>query len=264
MTANASSGMPPASSADRTSWWLATKVFEPMHDGPLAGGLSRHSIMTEVDNSLRRLDTDYIDLYIIHRWDPTTPIEETMRALHDLVATGKVRYIGASSMHAWQFAKAQHYAASHGLTAFVSMQNHYNLINREEEREMIPLCSDQGVGVTPWSPLARGRLARARGSDGTRRVAGDPIQERFYSATASTDGQVVDAVEAVAVARGTTMAAVALAWLLQKPAVASPIVGVTNPGHLTAALGALDVRLTSDEIAELERHYLPHTVVEYH
>ena len=247
----------------RSNVVLATKVFEPMHDGPLAGGLSRHSIMAEVDNSLRRLDTEYIDLYIIHRWDPTTPIEETMRALHDLVTTGKVRYIGASSMHAWQFAKAQQFAQNNGLTTFISMQDHYNLINREEEREMIPMCADQGVGVTPWSPLARGKLARTPHSDDTPRVAGDPIQDRFYAATSAADARVIDAVAAVAAERETSMAAVSLAWLLQKPAVTSPIVGVTKPAHLTAALNALDLHLTRDEVMSLERPYLPHTVVEY-
>ena len=240
---------------------IATKVFEPMHDGPLAGGLSRQAIMTEIDHSLRRLGTDHVDLYIVHRWDPHTPVEETMQALHDVVRAGKARYLGASSMRAWQFAKAQHVAEKNGWTRFVSMQNHYNLLNREEEREMLPYCADSGVGVTPWSPLARGLLARPWGTD-TRRTAEDLVQNRLYAATADADQQVVDVVAQIAAVRGVPMAQVALAWLLTRPAVCGAVVGVTSPEHLSDAVAALDLELDDGEIDRLEKPYLPHDTVE--
>ena len=214
---------------------LATKVHGRMRPGPNGAGLSRTAILHEIDASLSRLETDYVDLYQIHRWDPTVPIEETMEALHDVVRAGKARYLGASSMFAWQFAKAQHVAETHGWTPFVSMQNHYNLIYREEEREMLPLCQDQGVGVIPWSPLARGRLTR-------------PWDE---------DAAVVDKVLALAEQRGVAPAQVALAWLLAQPAVTSPIVGVTQPEHLSDAVAAVDLVLTDDELADLGADYVP-------
>ncbi|MER7127377.1 aldo/keto reductase [Streptosporangium saharense] len=241
---------------------IATKVFGPMRPGPNAGGLSRKAIMTEIDNSLRRLGVDHVDLYQIHRWDPHTPIEETLEALHDLVRAGKTRYIGASSMYAWQFAKALHTAELHGWTRFVSMQDHYNLLNREEEREMIPLCADQGVGVLPWSPLARGRLTRDWGTR-TARTADDGYGDSLYAGTAGiveADRAVVERVARVAEARGVPRASVALAWLLDNPAVTAPVVGVTRPGHLEDAVTALGLSLTSDEIAELEEPYVPHPV----
>jgi aryl-alcohol dehydrogenase-like predicted oxidoreductase len=216
---------------------VATKVFFPLRRDPNGRGLSRKAILTEIDASLRRLRMDYVDLYQIHRWDHDTPIEETLEALHDVVKAGKARYIGASSMHAWQFAKALFVADRDGWTRFVSMQNHYNVIYREEEREMIPLCADQGIGVIPWSPLARGRLAR-------------PWDER-----ASTDRA------AVAAARGLPRAQVALAWLLAKPGVTAPIIGATKPHHLDDAVAALSIKLTPEEISRLEEPYLPHPVL---
>jgi aryl-alcohol dehydrogenase-like predicted oxidoreductase len=235
-------------------------VFFPMGPGPNEAGLSRKHIMSAVDASLRRLGTDYIDLYQIHRWDPETPIEETMEALHDVVRSGKVRYIGASSMYTWQFAKAQYTADLHGWTRFVSMQNHYNLVYREEEREMIPFCVDQGVGVVPWSPLARGLLAGARDRDGgatTTRSTNDPYASELYG---DDDYAVVDAVQAVADARGVPMAQVALAWLLGKPGVTAPIFGATKPHHIDDAVAAEALELTAEEVAVLEGPYRAHAV----
>jgi aryl-alcohol dehydrogenase (NADP+) len=214
--------------------------------------------MTEVDASLRRLGTDYIDLYQIHRWDHRTPIAETMEALHDVVKAGKARYIGASSMWAWQFAKAQHTAELHGWTGFVSMQNHYNLLNREEEREMMPLCADQGVAVIPWSPLARGRLTRPWDTT-TARSETDEFGSTLYDAPG--DREIVEQVAAVADERGVTRAQVAMAWMLSKPFVTAPIVGATKPQHLDDAVAAVDLQLSADEIARLEKPYTPHPVV---
>jgi aryl-alcohol dehydrogenase (NADP+) len=235
---------------------LATKVHGRMRPGPNGAGLSRKAILHEIDASLARLGTDYVDLYQIHRWDPATPIEETMEALHDVVKAGKARYIGASSMYAWQFAKAQHVAAVGGWTPFVSMQNHYNLIYREEEREMLPLCQDQGVGVIPWSPLARGRLTRDWDTE-TARTETDEFGSSLYR---DEDRAVVDKVAALADRRGVPRAQVALAWLMAQPAVTSPIVGVTKPGHLTDAVAAVDLELTAEEVAELGADYQPHAI----
>jgi aryl-alcohol dehydrogenase-like predicted oxidoreductase len=215
-------------------------------------------IMASIDASLRRLGTDHVDLYQIHRWDRHTPIEETMEALHDVVRAGKARYIGASSMYAWQFAKAQHVADLGGWTRFACMQDHYNLIYREEEREMHPLCLDQGVGVIPWSPLARGRLARGPQAGGTTRAATDTIADRMYT---DADDAVVQAVADVAKARGLAPAQVALAWVLQREAVTAPIVGATKPGHVEDAIAALEVDLSDDEVAALEARYVPHPVL---
>jgi aryl-alcohol dehydrogenase-like predicted oxidoreductase len=231
---------------------LATKVMFTMHDGPGGSGLSRKAILEQVDASLTRLGTDYIDLYQIHRFDPETPIEETMEALHDVVRAGKVRYLGASSMWAWQFASMQHAARVNGWTPFISMQNQYSLMMREEEREMFPLLADQGVGSIPWSPLAKGRLARPWGSEPTKRSSNDPVQDRNFS---NDDGPIADAVQAVAGARGIPMAQVALAWVLHNPVVSAPIVGATRVQHLADAAGALDVHLTDDEIARLQAPY---------
>lgn len=235
---------------------LATKVFNRMRPGPNGAGLSRKAILTEIDASLTRLETDYIDLYQIHRWDYETPIEETMEALHDVVKAGKARYIGASSMFAWQFAKAQYVADLHGWTRFVSMQNHYNLIYREEEREMLPLCADQGVGVLPWSPLARGRLTRPWDAR-TARSETDAFGATLY---VPQDAQVVGAVERVAEQLGVPMAQVGLAWLSSKSAVTSPIVGLTKSKHLHDAVAALDLELSIHDIAQLEEHYVPHGI----
>ena len=235
---------------------IATKVCGPMRTGPNAAGLSRKAIFTEIDNSLRRLGVDYIDLYQIHRADPATPIEETLEALHDLVKAGKARYIGASSMHAWQFTKALYLSRLHGWTKFASMQNHLNLLYREEEREMLPLCADQGIAVIPWSPLARGRLTRAP-SETTNRQQTDAFGEQLYVETAEADRKVIDAVGTVAAARGVPRAQVALAWLLQKKGV-TPIVGASKPHHLTDAVAALSFGLTAEEIAQLEGPYVPH------
>ncbi|PWK85308.1 aryl-alcohol dehydrogenase-like predicted oxidoreductase [Fulvimonas soli] len=237
---------------------LATKVFNRMHPGPNGMGLSRKAILAEIDHSLRRLGTDYVDLYQIHRWDPHTPVEETMEALHDVVKAGKARYLGASSMWAWQFAKAQHVAERHGWTRFVTMQNHYNLLYREEEREMMPLCRDLGVGVIPWSPLARGRLTRAW-DESTERLRTDAFGKTLY-AVPDADRRVVEAVGAVAAARGVPRAQVALAWMLGKPFVTAPIVGASRPQHLEDAVAALSLGLADEEVAELERHYVPHAV----
>ncbi|HXN62794.1 MAG TPA: aldo/keto reductase [Acidimicrobiales bacterium] len=241
---------------------IATKVFMPVTPGENGGGLGRKHILSGIDASLRRLDMDYVDLYQIHRWDPRTPIEETMEALHDVVRSGKARYIGASSMFSWQFAKAQHTAEVHGWTKFVSMQNHYNLIYREEEREMIPLCLDQGVGCIPWSPLARGVLAGNRTRDGgrhTTRSSTDNFTDYLYDQP--TDFDVVEAAGEVAAARGAPTAQVALAWLLQKPGVTAPIVGSTKKKHLKDALAAEQLSLTPDEVAQLEKPYVPHPVL---
>jgi aryl-alcohol dehydrogenase-like predicted oxidoreductase len=241
---------------------IATKVFMPVSAGENGGGLSRKHILAGIDASLERLDMDYVDLYQIHRWDPRTPIEETMEALHEVVRSGKARYIGASSMFSWQFAKAQHVADSHGWTKFTSMQNHYNLVYREEEREMIPLCLDQGVGCIPWSPLARGMLAGNRTRDGgrhTTRSSTDAFTDYLYDQP--TDFDVVDAVVEVAGARDVTPAQVALAWVLAKPGVSAPIVGATKKKHLKDAVAAEALRLSEDEIAALEMPYVPHPVL---
>ena len=235
---------------------LATKVFSTMRDEPNGTGLSRKAIMTEIDHSLTRLGTDYVDLYQIHRWDRRVPVEETMEALHDVVKAGKARYIGASSMYAWQFAKAQHVAEANGWTKFVSMQNHYNLIYREEEREMLPLCRDQGVGVIPWSPLARGRLTRDWDTS-TARSETDPFGQNLYMAE---DQQVTEQVAEVARARGIPRAQVALAWILGRPGITAPIVGVTKPSHLDDAVAALSVELAKQETEQLEKPYVPHRI----
>jgi len=239
---------------------IATKVWGAMRSGPNGRGLSRQAILHEIDASLKRLGTDYIDLYQIHRWDPNTPIEETMEALHDVVRAGKARYIGASSMHAWQFAKAQQLAETRGWTRFISMQNHYNLLYREEEREMIPLCRDQGVGLIPWSPLARGRLARAPEEKATTRSETDRFGSALYASMAEADQRVLAAVDALAKARTLSPAQIALAWLLQKNGVIAPIVGATKISHLETAVAALAVRLSPEEAAALEAPYLPHPV----
>ena len=241
---------------------IATKVFMPVTPGENGGGLSRKHILSGIDASLDRLGQDYVDLYQIHRWDPRTPIEETMAALDDVVRAGKARYIGASSMFAWQFAKAQHTAEKNGWTAFVSMQNHYNLIYREEEREMVPLCIDQGVGVIPWSPLARGVLAgnRTRGGERkTTRSNSDPFTDYLYEQP--TDFDVVESAQQVAAARGVSTAQVALAWLLSKPGVTAPIVGSTKLLHIEDALAAENLTLTDDEVASLEKPYVAHPVL---
>jgi aryl-alcohol dehydrogenase (NADP+) len=235
---------------------IATKVHGRMHEGPNGAGLSRKAIMREIDASLTRLGTDYVDLYQIHRWDPGTPIEETMEALHDVVKAGKARYIGASSMYAWQFAKAQHVADLGGWTRFVSMQNHYNLLYREEEREMLPLCEDMGVGVIPWSPLARGRLTRDWDAE-TARSETDEFGSTLYR---DEDKTIVETVAKVAEARGVPRAQVALAWLMAQPAVTSPIVGVTKPQHLEDAVAAVDLELTDEELETLGAGYVPHAI----
>ncbi|HZV25866.1 MAG TPA: aldo/keto reductase [Acidothermaceae bacterium] len=242
--------------APREDLVIATKVHGVMRPGPNGGGLSRRSILTEIDHSLRRLGTDYVDLYQIHRWDYETPIEETLEALHDVVRAGKARYIGASSMYAWQFSKALYLAELHGWTRFVSMQNHYNLLYREEEREMIPLCLDQGIGIIPWSPLARGKLAR-QWDDSTNRSEKDEFGRTLYT---DDDRTIVDAVGQVADQRGIPRAQVAIAWALAKPGVTAPIVGATKPHHLDDAIAAVDVQLTPDEIGLLEKPYQPHNV----
>jgi aryl-alcohol dehydrogenase-like predicted oxidoreductase len=241
---------------------VATKVYFPMTPGPNGRGLSRKHILSAIDASLARLEMDYVDLYQIHRWDSETPIEETMEALHDVVKAGKARYIGASSMYAWQFAKAQRVAERHGWTRFVSMQNHYNLLYREEEREMIPQCIDQGVGVIPWSPLARGFLAGTRTREGkrqTRRSETDPLQDEWYGSPEDFD--VVDRVAELAGERGVAQAQVALAWLLHKPGVTAPIVGATKLGHVEDALAAAELALSPDEMARLEEPYVAHRLL---
>jgi 1-deoxyxylulose-5-phosphate synthase len=247
---------------DRDQYVLATKVYSPVGPGENDRGLSRKHILSGIDASLRRLNVDYVDLYQIHRYDSSTPIEETMSALHDVVQAGKARYIGASSMYAWQFAKAQHAADSHGWTRFVSMQNHYNLVYREEEREMIPQCIDQGVGVIPWSPLARGLLAGTRTRGGERhtvRSGTDPFGDSLYKMPSDFD--VVERCTEVAAERGVPSAQAALAWMLHKPGVTAPIVGATKPEHLADALAAEELTLTEDEIRRLEEPYVPHPVL---
>ncbi|WP_128435782.1 aldo/keto reductase [Streptomyces cyaneus] len=236
---------------------LATKVNGRMRPGPNGAGLSRKAIMTEIDHGLARLGTDYVDLYQIHRFDPHTPVEETMEALHDLVKAGKVRYIGASSMYAWQFSKMQYTAERHGWTRFVSMQNYYNLLYREEEREMLPLCADQGVGVLPWSPLARGRLTRDWGTV-TERSANDNFGSRLY---VDSDRVVVEAVTRVANERGVPRARVALAWLLHQDAVAAPIIGAAKPHHIEDAAAAVELELSEKELEELQQPYAPHPII---
>ncbi|PRD73948.1 aldo/keto reductase [Burkholderia multivorans] len=245
--------------AKRDEVVIATKVFYRMRPGPNGAGLSRKAIMTDIDQSLKRLGTDYVDLYQIHRWDDSTPIEETLEALHDVVKAGKARYIGASSMYAWQFAKALYTSRQHGWTRFVSMQNHLNLLYREEEREMLPLCEAEGIAVIPWSPLARGRLTR-NWDESSERQQSDAVGQRLYDATADADRAIVDAVAAIAAARNVPRAQVALAWLAQKRGVTAPIVGISKLPQLDDALAALDLKLTDDEIATLERPYVPHAV----
>ena len=242
----------------RDSVVLATKVHGRMHEGPNGMGLSRKAIMSEIDHSLRRLGTDYVDLYQIHRWDPATPIEETLEALHDVVKAGKARYIGASSMFAWQFSKALHVSEKNGWTRFSTMQNHYNLLYREEEREMMPICQDQGIGVIPWSPLARGRLTRDW-DEGSERASTDEFGKTLYSAP-DADRKVVEAVAEVARARSVSRAQVALAWVAQKPFITAPIVGASKPHHLDDSVAALSLTLDQDEIAKLEEAYVPHAV----
>jgi aryl-alcohol dehydrogenase-like predicted oxidoreductase len=239
---------------------LATKVNGVMREGPNGAGLSRKEIYFELDESLRRLETDYVDVYWIHRWDKATPIEETLETLNDVVRAGKVRYIGASSMWAWQFSKALYTSKQHGWSRFIAMQPHYNLLYREEEREMLPLCMDQGIAVTPWSPLARGRLARPADVKETKRSETDQYDKEIYSAAADADRAVIDSVQKVAAARGLPMAQVALAWMLAKPAITSPIVGATKPNHLEDACAAVTLKLTPEEMKALEERYLPHAV----
>ena len=245
--------------AKRDEVVIATKVNGRMRPGPNGAGLSRRAIMTEIDNSLRRLGTDYVDLYQIHRWDYTTPIEETLEALHDVVKAGKARYIGASSMYAWQFAQALAIADRHGWTRFVSMQNYVNLLYREEEREMLPLCRAEGIGVIPWSPLARGRLTRDWDATSARSET-DEFGKKLYASTGDADRKVVNAVAKIADARGLPRAQVALAWLLSKPGITAPIVGATKLSHLEDAVKATDVTLSEEEIAALEAPYVPHAV----
>src|SRR6204780_2808933 len=241
---------------------IATKVHGRMRPGPNGQGLSRKAIMSEIEHSLRRLGTDYVDLYQIHRWDYETPIEETLEALHDVVKSGKVRYIGASSMYAWQFAKALYLADLHGWTRFVSMQNHYNLLYREEEREMMPLCVDQKIGVIPWSPLARGRLARPWAQKGdTQRGSSDQFGDTLYKPMEESNRAVVERVEEVAKARGIPQSQVALAWHFSKPFVTAPIIGATKPRHIEDAVAALEVKLSPEEVARLEEAYIPHPVL---
>ena len=246
--------------ANRDEIVIATKLYFPMHEGPNSAGLSRKAIMSEIDKSLRRLGTDYVDLYQIHRWDYHTPIEETMEALHDVVKSGKVRYIGASSMHAWQFLKANHVAENNRWTKFVSMQNHLNLLYREEEREMLPLCKEEKIGVIPWSPLAKGRLTRDW-EETTHRSENDEIGQKFFPITSDSDRKVVERVAELAAKRGIPRAQIALAWLLQKEPVTSPIIGATKMSHLEDAVTALSISLTPDEIAFLEEPYVSHSVL---
>jgi len=242
--------------ADRDEIVLATKVHGRMRSGPNGAGLSRKAIMTEIDHSLRRLGTDYVDLYQIHRWDPGTPIEETLEALHDVVKAGKARYIGASSMYAWQFSKALYSSQRHGWTRFISMQNHYNLLYREEEREMLPLCTDRGIGVIPWSPLARGRLTRPWDAQSARSQT-DEFGRTLYP---DSDRLIVEEVAKVAAGRGVPPARVALAWLAANPVITAPIIGATQPHHIDDAVASLAIELTEEEKAALEGHYTPHPV----
>jgi len=246
--------------ANRDEVVIATKVHFRMHEGPNGAGLSRKAILSEIDKSLKRLGTDYVDLYQIHRWDYSTPIEETMEALHDVVKAGKARYIGASAMFAWQFLKALHVAEKNGWTRFVSMQNHYNLIYREEEREMMPLCNAEGIGVIPYSPLAGGRLTRDP-QDTTHRSETDQVQKWKYDRMADADRLIVERLAAIAEKRGVPRVKVALAWLLQKAPVTAPIVGATKISHLEEAVAALSIKLTPEEMTSLEEPYVPHPVV---
>jgi len=246
--------------ARREELVVATKVFAPMRPGANAKGLSRKAIMTEVDASLKRLGMDYVDLYQIHRWDNATPIEETIEALHDVVKAGKALYVGASSMHAWQFAKSLYKADQHGWTRFVSMQNHYNLLYREEEREMMSLCAAEGVAVIPWSPLARGRLTRDWGVS-TNRSETDEFGKTLYTAAVESDKKVVETVAKISAARGVPRAQVALAWLLSKPFLTAPIIGASKPEHLEDAVAAVSLELSDEEIKKLEEPYVPHPVV---
>jgi 1-deoxyxylulose-5-phosphate synthase len=245
--------------AKRDDVVIATKVCGRMRNGPNGAGLSRKSVFMEMDASLRRLGRDYVDLYQIHRWDDSTPIEETMEALHDLVRAGKTRYIGASTMYAWQFAKAQAVAERNHWTRFVSMQNFVNLLYREEEREMLPLCKSEGVGVIPWSPLARGRLARAWGS-ATNRSEKDIFGKKIYASVSESDQAIIEKVAGMAQRRGVPMAQIALAWVLQKSEVTAPIIGATKPEHLRDAIASLELKLNGAEVAELEAPYVPHPV----
>jgi len=247
--------------AKRDEVVIATKVFfSARKDDPNARGLSRKAIMREIDGSLKRLGMDYVDLYQIHRFDYTTPVEETLEALHDVVKAGKARYIGASSMFAWQFAKMLDCSTHHGWMRFISMQPHYNLLYREEEREMTPLCKQEGIGVIPWSPLARGRLARPWKSEETSREHSDVYGKKLYGATEDPDRKIVEAVTAIAQKRGIPPAQVGLAWLLQKPSVTAPIVGATKMHHLEDAAAAVEVNLAEDEVRQLEDPYVPHAV----
>ncbi|AFH60375.1 aldo/keto reductase [Paenibacillus caseinilyticus] len=246
--------------ANRDEIVIATKVHGRMHKGPNGSGLSRKSIMSEIDKSLKRLETDYVDLYQIHRWDYDTPIEETMEALHDVIKAGKARYIGASAMFAWQFLKALHVAENNGWTRFISMQNHLNLIYREEEREMLPLCKAEKIGVIPYSPLAGGRLTRDT-NETTHRSETDQIAKQKYDATSDADQLIVNQIAAIAELRGVSRVEIALAWLLQKEPVAAPIIGATKISHLENAAAALSTKLTAEEVALLEGPYIPHPVV---
>jgi aryl-alcohol dehydrogenase-like predicted oxidoreductase len=246
--------------AKRDEIVVATKVFFPMRTGPNSRGLSRKNIMTEIDHSLERLGMDYVDLYQIHRWDANTPIEETMEALHDVVKAGKARYVGASSMYAWQFSKALHVAEQNGWTRFITMQNHYNLLYREEEREMLPLCEAERIGVIPWSPLARGRLTRDWDTT-TNRTQKDEYGKKLYAGLGEADLAVAAAVKDIAQQRGVPRASVALAWLLQKQPVVAPIIGATKLNHLDDAVLATTLTLSAEEIAALEEHYIPHPVL---
>ncbi|HOW90706.1 MAG TPA: aldo/keto reductase [Anaerolineaceae bacterium] len=248
-------------SARRDEVVIATKVFFPMREGPNGGGLSRKAILSEIDHSLARLGMEYVDLYQIHRWDYQTPIEETMEALHDVVKAGKARYIGASAMYSWQFQKALDVAEQHGWARFVSMQNHLNLIYREEEREMLPLCLEEKIAVIPYSPLASGRLTRDAATEGTLRAETDQIARKKYDAAAETDRRIIERVAELAQKHAVKRAQIAIAWLLQKKAVSAPIIGATKISHLEDAVGALDVKLDEAEVAYLEEPYVPHAVV---
>jgi aryl-alcohol dehydrogenase-like predicted oxidoreductase len=247
--------------AKREEVVIATKVHGKMRDDPNGRGLSRKAIMTEIDASLRRLKMDYVDLYQTHRWDNETPIEETLEALHDVVKAGKARYIGASSMWAWQFCKALHLADLRGWTRFVSMQNHYNLIYREEEREMNPLCAAEGIGVIPWSPLARGKLARAPETGATDRMQTDEFGKKLYAASEAADRKVIERAGEIARKRAVPQAQIALAWMLSKPPITAPIIGATRMQHLDDAVASVSIKLSSDEIAKLEEPYVPHSVL---
>jgi len=246
--------------AKRDEVVIATKVHGKMREGPNGGGLSRKAILSEIDNSLKRLETDYVDLYQIHRWDYETPIEETMEALNDVVKAGKARYIGASAMWAWQFQKALHVAEKHGWTRFVSMQNHLNLIYREEEREMLPLCREEKIGSIPYSPLASGRLTRDRSAESTLRSETDQIQKMKYDAFADADQMIVERVAETAEKHGFSRTQIALAWLLQKEAVTAPIIGATKISHLEEAIGTFEVNLTQEDVIYLEEPYVPHRI----